>query len=105
MRPIWKGAITFGLVTIPAAAYPAISAEEKVSFRQLRKGDLSPIRYKRVAEADEKEVPWAEIVKGYEYEKGEFAVFDDKDFAALPLKSAESIEIQDFVDEDEIDPI
>jgi DNA end-binding protein Ku len=105
MRPIWKGAIQFGLVTIPTAAYPAISAEEKISFRQLRKSDLSPIRYKRVAEADQKEVPWDDIVKGYEYEKGEFVVFDEEDMKALPLRSAEAIQIQDFVDADQIDPI
>ena len=105
MRPIWKGSITFGLVTIPISVLPATSGTEKISFRMLRKGDLSPIRFKRVAEVDGKEVPWADIVKGYEYEKGEFVIFEDKDFDSIPLESTDSVLIQDFVDLDEIDPI
>src|SRR5438876_1177773 len=68
MRPIWKGSISFGLVYIPVAVYPA-TREEKLSFRQLRSSDLSPIRYKKVAEADSKEVPADQIVKGFEYER------------------------------------
>jgi len=66
MRAIWKGAISFSLVNIPFALYPATRREE-LKFRLLRKSDLSPINYKRVAEADGKEVPWEDIVKGYEY--------------------------------------
>ena len=73
MRPLWKGAISFGLVTIPVSLYPAIAREE-LKFRMLRKNDLSPINYKRVAETDGKEVPWDHIVKGYEYEKGKYVV-------------------------------
>jgi hypothetical protein len=65
MRSVWKGSINFGLVNIPVAVYPA-TREEKLAFKQLRKKDQSPIRYKKVAEADDKEVPAAEIVKGYE---------------------------------------
>src|SRR5215216_3806886 len=105
MRPIWKGSISFGLVTIPIAVLPATSSSEKISFKLLRKGDLSPIRYKRIAEADGKEVPWDQIVKGYEYEKDKFVIFEEKDFDALPLASAETISIQDFVSVDDIDPI
>lgn len=105
MRPTWKGSISFGLVTIPIAVFPATSSTEKISFRMLRKGDLSPIRYKRVAETDGKEVPWDQIVKGYEYEKDRFVVFEDKDFEAVELPSTDTIAIQDFVDIDEIDPI
>ena len=71
MRSLWKGAISFGLVTIPVSLYPATRREE-LTFRMLRKSDHSPISYKRVAEADGKEVPWDEIAKGYEYEKGKF---------------------------------
>ena len=63
MRALWKGAITFGLVTIPVSLFPATSREE-LKFRQLRKSDQSPVNYKRVAEADGKEVPWDQIVKG-----------------------------------------
>jgi DNA end-binding protein Ku len=105
MRPIWKGSISFGLVTIPVQVLPATSAAEKISFRMLRKKDLSPIRYKRVAEVDEKEVPWEEIVKGYEYEKGRFVVFTDEDFDKVELESVDSIAIQEFVDLAQINPI
>ncbi len=70
MRAIWKGSINFGLVYIPVSVYPA-TKEEKISFRQLRASDLSPIRYKKVAEADQKEVPADQIVKGFEYRKRE----------------------------------
>jgi DNA end-binding protein Ku len=69
MRAIWKGSISFGLVNIPIALYPATRIEE-LKFRLLRVKDLSPVNYKRVAEKDGKEVPWDDIVKGYEYEKG-----------------------------------
>src|SRR6184192_1364670 len=79
MRPIWKGSISFGLVYIPVAVYPA-TREEKLSFRQLRSSDLSPIRYKKVAEADSKEVPADQIVKGFEYERGRYVVMKDEDF-------------------------
>src|ERR1051325_8050403 len=86
MRPIWKGSISFGLVYIPVAVYPA-TREEKIAFKQLRKNDLSPIRYKKVAEADDKEVPADQIVKGYEYEKGKWLVLEDKDFEEVQIES------------------
>jgi DNA end-binding protein Ku len=105
MRPIWKGSISFGLVTIPISVFSATSATEKISFKMLRKDDLSPIRYKRVAEVDGKEVPWDQIVKGYEYEKGKFVVFDEKDFDSVELESTDTIAIQDFVDVAQINPI
>lgn len=105
MRPIWKGTITFGLVTIPVQVLPATSSAEKISFRMLRKRDLSPIKYKRVAEADGKEVPWGEIVKGYEYEKGKFVVLEEKDFDQVELESVDTISIQEFVEVAQIDPI
>ncbi len=105
MRPIWKGAISFGLVTIPVQVMPATSAAEKISFRMLRKGDLSPIKYKRVAEVDGKEVPWDEIVKGYEFEKGKFVVFTDEDFDKVELESVDAIAIQQFVELAQINPI
>ena len=65
MRAIWKGAISFGLVSIPISLFPATQREE-LKFRLLRKSDLSPVNYKRVAEADGKEVPWDQIVKGFD---------------------------------------
>jgi DNA end-binding protein Ku len=104
MRAIWKGSISFGLVNIPIALYPATKKEE-LRFRLLRKSDLSPVNYKRVAEADGKEVPWNEIVKGYEYEKGKYIVLKDEDFQRVDLEATQTVDIQDFVKLEEIDPI
>src|ERR1700736_2024255 len=103
MRPTWKGSISFGLVYIPIAVYPA-TKEEKLSFRQLRKTDLSPIKYKKVAEADSKEVPADDIVKGFEYERGRYVVLSDEDFEKVKIESTHSIDITDFVDLDQVDP-
>lgn len=103
MRAIWKGSISFGLVYIPIAVYPA-TKEEKVSFRQLRKTDLSPIKYKKVAEADSKEVSADQIVKGYEYERGQYVVLKEEDFAKVKIESTHSIDITDFVDLGQVDP-
>src|SRR6266481_6414633 len=102
-RAIWKGSISFGLVNIPIALYPATRREE-LKFRLLRKGDLSPVNYKRVAEKDGKEVPWDQIVKGYEYEKGKYVVLKDEDFERVDLEATQTVDIQDFVNVDEIDP-
>jgi DNA end-binding protein Ku len=104
MRAIWKGSISFGLVNIPIALYPATRKEE-LKFRLLRANDHSPVNYKRVAEKDGKEVPWGEIVKGYEYEKGKFVVLNEKDFQRVDLEATQTVDIQDFVDLDEIDPM
>src|SRR5256714_4775545 len=103
MRPIWKGSISFGLVYIPVAVYPA-TREEKLSFRQLRSSDLSPIRYKKVAEADSKEVPADQIVKGFEFERGRYVVMKDEDFEKVRIESTHSIDITDFVDLEQVDP-
>ncbi|MEY2480906.1 MAG: end-binding protein Ku [Verrucomicrobiota bacterium] len=104
MRAIWKGSISFGLVNIPIALYPA-TRKEDLKFRMLRKKDLSPINYKRVAEKDGKEVPWEEIVKGYEYEKGKYIILKDEDFQRVDLEATQTVDIQDFVDVEEIDPM
>ena len=103
-RAIWKGSISFGLVNIPIALYPATRREE-LKFRLLRKSDLSPVSYKRVAEKDGKEVSWDQIVKGYEYEKGKYVVLKDEDFERVDLEATQTVDIQDFVDQEEIDPI
>ena len=103
MRPIWKGSISFGLVYIPVAVYSA-TREEKLSFRQLRSSDLSPIKYKKVAEADSKEVPAEQIVKGFEYERGHYVVMKDEDFEKVRIESTHSIDITDFVDLEQVDP-
>lgn len=104
VRAIWKGSISFGLVNIPIALYPA-TRKEDLKFRLLRGSDLSPVNYKRVAEKDGKEVPWDQIVKGYEYEKGKFVVLNEKDFQRVDLEATQTVDIQDFVDVDEIDPM
>jgi DNA end-binding protein Ku len=104
MRAIWKGSISFGLVNIPIALYPATRRED-LKFRLLRASDLSPVNYKRVAEKDGKEVPWDKIVKGYEYEKGKFVVLSEKDFQRVDLEATQTVEIQDFVDVKAIDPM
>ena len=104
MRPIWKGALSFGLVNIPVQLHSAIQAGERVSFRLLHRSDHSPIRYERVCQKDGKSVPWDDIVKGYEYAKGRFVEMTDEDFKAAALESSKLIEILDFVASDEIDP-
>src|ERR1041385_1515552 len=104
MHAIWKGTISFGLVSIPIALFTATRREE-LKFRLLRSSDLSPVNYKRVAEADGKEVPWEQIVKGYEYEKGKFIVLKDEDFKRADIEATQSVDIQDFVKLEEIDPI
>jgi DNA end-binding protein Ku len=104
MRAIWKGSISFGLVNIPIALYPATRTEE-IKFRLLREKDLSPVNYKRVAEADGKEVPWDQIVKGYEYEKGKFVVLKEEDFEAVEVESTQSVDITRFVKLEEVNPI
>src|ERR1700746_727630 len=103
-RAIWKGSISFGLVNIPIALYPATRREE-LKFRLLRKNDLSPVNYKRLAEKDGKEVPWNRIVKGYEYEKGKYVVLKEENFQRVDLEATQTVDIQDFVDQREIDPI
>jgi DNA end-binding protein Ku len=104
MRSLWKGSISFGLVSIPVSLYPATRREE-LSFRLLRATDLSPVNYKRVAQNDGREVPWDQIVKGYEYEKGKFVVLKDADFKRVDIEATQTVEIMDFVQLDEVDPM
>jgi DNA end-binding protein Ku len=102
-RPIWRGVISLGLVSIPVALRTATTREE-LKFHLLRKSDLSPVNYKRVAAVDGKEVPWEEIVKGYEYEKGKYVVLKDDDFKRVDIEATDTMEIMDFVLAREIDP-
>src|SRR5256885_8360574 len=104
MRAIWKGSISFSLVNIPISLYPATRTEE-LSFRLLRGSDLSPVNYKRVAEADGREVPWDQIVKGYEYEKGKFIVLKDEDFKRVDIEATQTVDILDFVRLAEVNPM
>ncbi|MBL7493058.1 Ku protein [Frankia sp. AgB1.9] len=104
MRSIWKGVISFGLVSIPVKLYSA-TEERDVAFHQVRRSDGSRIRYKRVAAADGDEVPYSEIAKGYELPDGETVVLTDEDFANLPLSTSRAIDVLEFVPLDQVDPI
>jgi len=103
-RAMWKGAISFGLVTIPVAVFPA-TEEKSLKFNQLHDEDSGRIRYKRVCEIDGQEVTFEHIAKGFEYEKGHYVVLTDEDMEKVPLESSRSIDIQQFVELEEIDPI
>jgi DNA end-binding protein Ku len=102
-RPLWKGAISFGLVTIPVNVFNATRRDE-LRFRQLDRRDNSPIREKRVNEATGEEVAWDDIVKGYEYEEGSFVVLDQDDFTKANVKATETIDIVQAVPEGTIPP-
>ncbi len=104
MRAVWKGSISFGLVNIPISLYAATQRDE-LKFRLLRASDLSPVNYKRVAEADGKEVPWDHIVKGYEYEKDRFIVLKEEDFKRVDVEATQTVDIIDFVSLKEINPM
>lgn len=104
MKSIGSYSLSFGLVNIPVKVYSA--AEEKaLSFDMLHKKDLSPIRYARICKEDGEEVPYKDIVKGYEYEKGHYVVVEEEDFQAAGAKKRSTIEIRHFAYLDEIDPI
>lgn len=103
MAAIWKGSLAFGLVNIPVELRTAVRADH-ISFRLLHEEDLSPVKYERVCQAEGEPVSWNEIVKGYEYEKGKFVVMTDEDFKAAAIEGSKTIDIIDFVKEEEIDP-
>jgi DNA end-binding protein Ku len=104
MRPIWRGYIQFGLVTIPVEVYSATSSE-RISFHFLHKEDHGRVNNKRVCELDGKELSADEIVKGYEYQKGEHVELTDEDFDKIAVESTKVIHITDFVNHEEIDPM
>lgn len=104
MRAIWKGTISFGLISIPISLYPATRRED-LKFRLLRKSDLSPVNYKRVSEHDGKEVPWDQIVKGYEYEKEKFVVLKEEDFNRVDVEATQTVDILNFVKLSEVNPL
>ena len=103
-RAIWSGSISFGLLNVPVKLYSAVS-KQTVRFRELREGDSSRVKHKRVAESDGKEVPYEKIVKGYEYAPDQYVVLTRDELAELEPQRSRAIEIQDFVDLDDIDPI
>src|SRR5437016_8465424 len=103
MAAIWKGSLTFGLVNIPVELKTAVRADH-ISFRLLHEEDLSPVKYERICQAEGESVPWNEVVKGYEYEKGKFVVMTDEDFKTAALEQSKTIDVLDFVKSEEIDP-
>lgn len=104
MRAIWKGHIRFSLVTIPIRMYNAIETSQSISFRQLHKEDNGPIGYQKVCKLCNEKVSQAEIVKGYEYESDQYVIIDPEDLNNLKLKSTKVIDIEAFVDADEVNP-
>ena len=104
MRSIWKGTVSFGLVSIGVKLFSA-TEERDVAFHQVRRSDGSRIRYRRVAEADGEEVSYGDIAKGYELPSGETVVLTDEDFADLPLPTAKVVDVLQFVPAEQIDPI
>jgi DNA end-binding protein Ku len=102
-QTVWKGTISFGLVSIPVRLVSA-TEEKDVSFRQVRRSDGSRVRYRRVAEADGEEVPYAEIAKGYELPDGDMVVLTDDDLAGLPVASGKAVDVLQFVDAAQVDP-
>lgn len=103
MRAIWSGSLSFGLVNIPVKLYSGSESRAGIELNMLHKKDLSPIRYARICREDGQEVPFDEIVKGYEYQKGDYVVLTDEDFAEANVKRTKSVEIVEFVHEEEID--
>ncbi len=104
MRALWTGALSFGLINIPVRLYSA-TQDHGLSFDMLHKKDLSPIRFARICKSDGKEVPYKDIVKGYEYQKGDYVVLVDEDFKQASIKKTKTIDILDFTYEKEIDPL
>lgn len=104
MRNIWKGVISFGLVTIPIKLYTATEVKD-IKFNFLHRECKSPIKYEKVCPVCKKEVASTDLVRGYEYERGRYVVVEEEDLEKIPLSTLKSIEILDFVDLKEIDPI
>lgn len=103
MAAIWKGALSFGLIHIPVQLHSAVRAKEGISFRMLHRKDNTPIKYQRVCPRDQQEVPWSEIVKGFEVSKGEFVVLDKEDFEKAAVATSKRVDVLDFVKADEVD--
>jgi DNA end-binding protein Ku len=104
MRSIWSGSISFGLVNIPVKLVSAVQSEE-IDFDMLSKKDLAPVHYARIDSKTGEEVPWKDIVKGFQYAKGKYVVVEPEDFEKASPEKSKSIDIIQFVKEDEIDPI
>lgn len=103
MRPLWNGSISFGLVNIPVRIYSGTNPHEGIDLDMLHKDDHSPIRYARICRKDGEEVPWDDIVKGYEYRDGDYVVLTKKELQSIDAKKTQTIDILQFVDEPDID--
>jgi DNA end-binding protein Ku len=103
-QAIWKGSLRFGLVTIPVGVYSAEESDE-LSFTMLDRRDLSPVGYQRINKSTGEEVPWDDIVKGYEYEDGEYVVLGEEDFKRANPEATQTVDITSFADLAEIDPV
>lgn len=103
MRPIWNGSISFGLVNIPVRMFSAVESREGISFTLLHKKDTSPIHYARICKEEGTEVDWKDIVKGYEYQDGQYVTFTQKQLDDLAPEKSATIDIQHFVSESDID--
>ncbi len=104
-RSIWKGSITFGLVNIPVGLYSAEQRTEEIHFNLLDKRNMARVRYKRVNEETGKEVSWEDTVKGYEFESGKYVVVSDEDLQRASPEKTQTVDIIDFVDIDDINPV
>ena len=104
MRAIWKGAVSFGLVSVPVKLYAATESHD-VSFRQVHAKDGGRVKYQRICSIDGEEVAYADIAKGYETEDGEMVILTDDDMAELPSTSSREISVEKFVPSDQIDPL
>lgn len=103
-RPVWRGAISFGLVTVPVGLYTAVRSKD-VRFRQLHAATNAPVKQRRVDAETGDEVAYEDIVKGYEVTDGHYVVIDPEELAELDPAASRSIEILDYVDQDQIDPL
>src|SRR5258705_8487502 len=103
-RGLWKGAISFGLVNVPVELYAAQKRTSELDLTMLDKRDLAPVGYKRYNKASGEDVPWAEVVKGYEYQDGKYVVLSDEDFRRANVEASRTVEILSFVDLHEIPP-
>jgi DNA end-binding protein Ku len=104
-RGLWKGAISFGLVNVPVELFSAEKRSSELDLTMLDKRDLAPVGYKRYNKASGEDVPWAEIVKGYEYKDGKYVVLSDEDFRRANVEASRTVDIQAFVDAKDIQPL
>jgi DNA end-binding protein Ku len=103
MRPIWNGSISFGLVNIPVRMYSGSNPREGIDLDMLHKDDHAPIRYARICRKDGEEIPWNDIVKGYEYREGDYVVLTKKDLESIDAKKTQTIDILQFMDQGDVD--